>query len=80
MNITDIAVVNRVEIKKTGHPCNCHDCRKRILKGEVRVRIETHWFHAQCFVDIVESIPEIETLWKNSIMKNVTARLKGEDE
>jgi hypothetical protein len=31
-------------------------------------------------VDIVESIPEIETLWKNSIMKNVTARLKGEDE
>jgi hypothetical protein len=50
------------------------------MKGEARVRIETHWFHAQCFVDIVESIPEIETLWKNAIMKNVTARLKGEDE
>jgi hypothetical protein len=73
-------LTNRVEVKATGHPCKCLECGKPILKGEVRVNFLVRWFHAQCFVNIVESIPEIETLWKNAAMKNVLARIRGDKE
>jgi hypothetical protein len=69
-------MVNRVETKGTNHKCKCQECGLPIVKGEVRVKINLYWYHARCFVDIVESIPDIETLWKNSLMKSVTERLK----
>ena len=69
---------NRVETKATNHPCKCGECGKRIVKGELRVFLDRHWFHAQCFVDIVESITDIEKLWQNSAKKNVLARLRGD--
>jgi hypothetical protein len=71
-------MINNVETKKTRHKCLCGECRKRIEKGDVRVYLPFKWYHAQCFVDIVESIPDIEELWKNSILKSVTERLKNE--
>ena len=69
---------NRVSVKATSHPCKCRECDRRILKGDLRVSFELHWFHAQCFVYIVESIPELETLWRNSAKKNVLSRLRGD--
>jgi hypothetical protein len=73
-------MATKISVKATNHKCLCVECCKPIVKGEVRIQLLIRYYHAQCFVDIVESIPDIETLWKNSATKNVLARLKGEDE
>jgi len=68
----------KVDTKDTNRKCRCVICRLPIIKGDIRIFFDSRgWFHAQCFVDLVESIPDVDKLWANAVTKNVLLRLKG---
>jgi hypothetical protein len=69
---------SKVGVKKTTHKCVCAECHEPIIQGSVRLgTFFGRYYHPQCFVNLVESIPDIETLWKNAVTKNVLGRITG---
>ena len=67
-----------IEVKETRHKCVCVQCHLAILKGDLRLKFySVGFFHAQCFVALVESIPDVERLWIKAAVKSVKERIQN---
>jgi hypothetical protein len=70
----------KIEIKESNRTSTCRLCFENIAKGEYRIKYHISYYHAQCWVDWLASLPNFRDMWEHGINKAVMDRICPEDQ